>query len=105
MPWIFASLDELTRPKGYSRKGAEAHRKTPEQDNAYSRSIYFAAWITEFRTDPSFSIRTSNTSPALSVTGGSRKNPTPSGVPVAITSPGSSVIPCEMYEIKYATLK
>jgi len=40
--------------------------------------------------DPSIS--TSITSPLLRKTGGFRANPTPGGVPVAITSPGSSVI-------------
>ncbi len=44
------------------------------------------------RNVPIFSITTSNTSPSFSSTGGLRKTPTPSGVPVAMTSPGSSVI-------------
>ena len=46
-----------------------------------------------FRSAPRPSIATSNTSPSFSSTGGLRKTPTPSGVPVAITSPGSSVMP------------
>ena len=37
-------------------------------------------------------ISTSATSPAFMKTGGSRLNPTPPGVPVAITSPGSSSV-------------
>src|SRR5262249_18408394 len=51
------------------------------------------AATTGLRSVPSFSIFTSKTSPGLSNTGGSRKMPTPSGVPLAITSPGCSVIP------------
>src|SRR5207237_10573203 len=57
------------------------------------------------RSVPSFSTLTSNTSPFLRNTGGLRNAPTPSGVPLAITSPGSSVIPCDRYETRYATLK
>ena len=50
---------------------------------------------------PSFSMLTSKTSPAFNRTGGVRKIPTPSGVPVAITSPSSSVRPCEIYLERY----
>ena len=51
-----------------------------------------AAARTSFRSTPIPSISTSTTSPGSSVTFGSRKTPTPSGVPVRIRSPGSSVI-------------
>lgn len=41
---------------------------------------------------PIFSISTSTTSPDLRKTGGVRLKPTPGGVPVRITSPGSRVM-------------
>src|SRR5438067_6935734 len=65
----------------------------------------YSAATTGLRSVPSFSTLTSNTSPSLRNTGGLRNAPTPSGVPLAITSPGSSVIPCDRYETRYATLK
>jgi len=51
---------------------------------------------------PSPSISTSITSPCLRNTGGFRANPTPGGVPVAITSPGSSVAQIVEREISAA---
>src|SRR6202042_1616506 len=51
-------------------------------------------WMrTAFRSVPIRSISTSKTSPSAKNSGGLRAKPTPSGVPVAITSPGRSVIP------------
>jgi hypothetical protein len=47
--------------------------------------------ITGFNNTPSPSTSTSTTSPGLRKTGGFRAKPTPGGVPVAMTSPGSSV--------------
>src|SRR4029450_11184518 len=52
---------------------------------------------------PSISIGTS--SPSFSSTGGSRNTPTPAGVPVAIRSPGSSVIVALAYAMISATVK
>ena len=46
---------------------------------------------------PMPSIATVTTSPSARKRGGSRKTPTPAGVPVAITSPGSSVNACEQW--------
>ena len=43
--------------------------------------------------------------PAARATLGSRNTPTPTGVPVRIRSPGSSVIACEMYETRYGMSK
>ena len=51
------------------------------------------------------SIDTVTTSPSASSTGGSRKIPTPPGVPVAITSPGSSVNAIEQWLMIAATPK
>ena len=48
------------------------------------------------RSTPTLSMSTSQTSPSRSQRFGSRPMPTPLGVPVTITSPGSSVIAAEM---------
>jgi hypothetical protein len=47
---------------------------------------------TGFRSTPIPETSTSNTSPAFSHTGGCRFDPTPPGVPVAMTSPGTSSV-------------
>ena len=47
---------------------------------------------TGLTSSPSVSIRQVTTLPAASVIGGVRKMPTPAGVPVEMTSPGSSVM-------------
>ena len=49
---------------------------------------------------PMPSTSTRMTSPSCSVTRGSRNQPTPAGVPVQMTSPGSSVNACEQYEMR-----
>ena len=49
-----------------------------------------ASATTRLRIVPTFSTVTSMTSPGCIQTGGCRANPTPPGVPVAITSPGTS---------------
>jgi len=43
--------------------------------------------------------------PAFKNRGGLRLNPTPSGVPVAITSPARSSVTLDMYSISFATEK
>src|SRR5450755_5072748 len=50
---------------------------------------------TALRNTPMCSISTSMTSPSVRKTGGSIAKPTPSGVPVAMISPGSSVMPLD----------
>ena len=52
-----------------------------------------------FRSTPTPSTSTSTTSPGFIESFGSRKTPTPSGVPVRIRSPGSSVSARETYAI------
>src|SRR6266508_473361 len=54
---------------------------------------------------PSPSISTRISSPALRNSGGLRPAPTPDGVPVAITSPGSSAITLARCSITWATVK
>ena len=44
-------------------------------------------------------------SPGRNQRGGLRVNPTPAGVPVEITSPGSSVMTCDRYSTVSGTLK
>ena len=52
---------------------------------------------------PTPSTVTSMTSPGVSQTGGVRAPPTPPGVPVAITSPGTSVVNEEKYSTALGT--
>src|SRR4029079_2040399 len=72
------------------------------RDEAWSRGGQAAAQVssaTGFRSVPTPSTQTSTTSRSRGYGGGVRESPTPPGVPVAITSPGSSVIPAEAYWI------
>ena len=55
---------------------------------------------TVLRIVPMPAISTSTTSPSLRKRGGSKPTPTPSGVPVAITSPGDSVTLREIVSIR-----
>ena len=59
--------------------------------------------MTGFSTEPMPSISQRTRSPGWRKTGGSRKTPTPAGVPVAMRSPGSRVIDRLMYSISSAT--
>src|SRR5262249_34131600 len=52
--------------------------------------LYFVSATTLLRSTPIFEISTSTASPGLSHSGGLRAMPTPGGVPVEITSPGTS---------------
>ena len=61
--------------------------------------------FTGFESRPMPSISTTTSSPAFRKMGGLRAKPTPCGVPVLITSPGSSVIPREMKAMSSRTLK
>src|SRR5690348_13800135 len=54
------------------------------------RRAFYPGAATGFRNAPTLLIATSTTSPAAS-------GPTPEGVPVATTSPGKSVITCEIH--------
>jgi hypothetical protein len=58
-----------------------------------------------FTSTPTLSISTSTVSPGFIQTGGLRRAPTPPGVPVTITSPGSRVVKVEMYSISFGILK
>ncbi len=72
----------------------EAARDEPDTERttrrAHNRLQTLA--ITCWREDPSPSIPSSTTSPALRKTGGLKPSPTPAGVPVLITSPGNNDI-------------
>jgi hypothetical protein len=48
------------------------------------------------RCSPSFSIPSVTTSPAFRNCGGFIPSPTPGGVPVVMTSPGSRIMKCEV---------
>ena len=50
-------------------------------------------------------ISTANSSPSRILTAGSRPAPTPAGVPVMITVPGGSVVPCETKLTSFAMEK
>lgn len=61
-----------------------------------SKPYFFPGQTTTFwRCSPSFSTPATTTSPGFRKTCGSRASPTPGGVPVAMTSPGKSVMKCE----------
>ena len=78
-------LTRCLTPRGTTSGGSSAraqHARTAQRDSS----------TTGFRSTPIPEISTSSTSPALSQTGGWRLLPTPPGVPVAITSPGTSSV-------------
>src|SRR5205085_1166470 len=81
-----AELDRGGRPAGPAAD--HEHRHAGSWRVAHGRS---AAGTIGVRIPPSRSISTSTTSPGVRNHGGVRTYPTPSGVPVAITSPGSRV--------------
>jgi len=56
------------------------------------------------RRSPTFPISTSTTSPAFIHSGGFLAAPTPEGVPVEITSPGTNSVKLEMYSMQWATV-
>ena len=82
-PWGFRTK---TR---FPVKQTELASRANRGDRDYGRT-------TGFRKVPSPPIEISTTSPSWSQRGGVRAAPTPEGVPVRITSPASSVSPCEI---------
>src|SRR5213076_1879046 len=82
----------LSRAQGLGHGGVLALRSLRWQDRRRQQQhgqLHRCSATTGFRSTPTPGISTSTTSPATS-------GPTPAGVPVAITSPGSSVMACEM---------
>ena len=82
------------RTAAASRPAADLGRLAPFSlwGSRYER----AASATRLRSTPMPSTSTSTTSPCFIESLGSRNTPTPSGVPVRMRSPGSSVSACEM---------
>src|SRR5690606_10707102 len=72
-------------------------RKTRARDQGRTRQGLLSS--------PSPSIETVTTSPSFRKRGGFMPIPTPGGVPVRMTSPGSSVKCCDRYEIRVGILK
>ena len=70
------------------------------QENPF---FYFRAIA--FLNVPMPSTVTSTLSPSCNHTGGSRENPTPSGVPVSRREPFGNVVPCDKNESSSGTLK
>ena len=70
-----------------------------------SRLISPESATTGLDSTPRPSTSTSTTSPGLRNTGGFRAKPTPGGVPVAITSPGSSVTVCDRNDTMWSMPK
>src|SRR5262249_39785336 len=68
-------------------------------------NLGFCPHATGLRSRPMPSISASTTSPFLRKIGGSRPAPTPAGVPVEMTSPGSSVVNVEIIATIAATGK
>src|SRR5438034_4554759 len=62
------------------------------QAEELAEALGHRAPTTRWRWRPSLSMPSSTTSPAFRKTGGSMPSPTPAGVPVEITSPGSRVM-------------
>src|SRR5262245_35941957 len=86
-------IGSLRSPSGMT---AEYDRTVVHEGSpAGARPHAFSSWI-GLRRIPMPSISTSQLSPSCIHTGGLRAPPTPDGVPVTITSPGSSVMPCVM---------
>src|SRR5689334_19376860 len=77
---------------------------TNQSANTHIFCICQSCSILFFRT-PTLSISISTVSPGFIQTGGVRREPTPPGVPVTITSPGASGVNAEMYSISFGNLK
>ena len=81
------------------RPGADAAERARDQETLRSRAHALATAARSvrqmLRRRPILSISTVTSSPSASRIGGSRKMPTPPGVPVAMTSPGSRLNDCE----------
>src|SRR5437660_21421 len=86
-------LDLLLRKRGREARTQRQKRGKPtlqiEPQPAFSSAI-------RLRRIPTCSISTSTVSPLFIQTGGLRAWPTPDGVPVKMTSPGSRLMPCVM---------
>ena len=118
MPWLrtkwrrkcatpygrIGSMCSLTKTAGgTSRRGCSdcSTVRIPLRQTRDARRDYSA--MTGFVSVPTPVIETSTVSPGWSNSGGLRAYPTPPGVPVAMTSPGSSVVQIEQYAISSAT--
>src|SRR5579883_2504059 len=70
------------------------------------KSVHIVYFLTTlFRSVPMPSISVSTTSPSCRYSGGLRAKPTPLGVPVAMISPGSSVMPSESSAMIWGMVK
>src|SRR5688572_13631500 len=70
-------------------------RQTQDEGGSSGRESRYFSSTTRERRVPILLISTSSTSPAFIQTGGLRLAPMPSGVPVAITSPGDNSVNVE----------
>src|SRR6516225_768816 len=107
-PIVGLQLAGARRAPGSSVNGQQAEAQNIESNLAGREKKadgHPPAATTGFRSTPSFSISTSTTSPGLRNTGGLRNAPTPSGVPVAMMSPGSKVMLAEVNSISSGTPK
>ena len=68
---------------------------SPAMTNSRTAMDYYFSSTIRVRSVPMPVISTSSTSPGFIQSGGLRRWPTPSGVPVAMTSPGMSVVKSE----------
>lgn len=75
--------------RGFAKQKPLTGKDITRIDDEFRRAFYRGA-ATGFRNVPTPVMATSTTSPAAS-------GPTPEGVPVAMTSPGKSVITCEIH--------
>jgi hypothetical protein len=81
---------------GNNRLGVASIGRSAVIENSENFNVDRLALVHDLvRSTPIAEISTSNTSPGFFQSGGLRLWPTPSGVPVAMTSPGCSVVKSE----------
>src|SRR5688572_1851878 len=87
---------------GAIRIGLRTRRAANEKDEKEKKS-HPSAML--FSSTPTLSISISTLSPGFIPIGGVRRAPTPPGVPVTSTSPGTSVVQVETYSMIFGILK
>src|SRR5262249_55913319 len=91
--------------RGFVDLPLACHRRD-ERDEHAGQLIDFQSRtddVIRLRSLPTFSTSVSIKSPGFKNSGGVRAKPTPSGVPVAMIAPGSSVMPMDAHSITAST--
>src|SRR5205823_12549922 len=95
----------LLAHQGPDRPRPDAAESAGHEEPFASCRAHVLSRLHRLTSRPMRSISTTTSSPGASQTGGFRKAPTPAGVPVAMTSPGSRVNACEQWLTISATPK